>query len=208
MIKSIVDTIARCLALSVVMLSACLGTEPVPDVGPEHALSAAADEASQAGLASDADQADPADVVDQADPLEDADQPEQIAQAVAGPVSAAAVSRKDKYKSVRCTGGRIVRVWYRVYDNNRSMLRKAWLWNDLNNAWQKAYLAWRADGGKKTFASTELYIDPLIPNKTENVWQDQDTPDVAVALSRKPYVKIMSNFMANTSKCTKYITLN
>ncbi|MBB4702349.1 hypothetical protein [Sphaerisporangium siamense] len=112
----------------------------------------------------------------------------------------ALVSRVDKRKSVTCNGGR-VKVWYRDYDKNRTMLREIYLTDVENYKFMSADVYWRADNGKTTIQKFGLEA------RSFPTVYDRQTKDVAIAKKRHPYVKIQISSVL-TGKCTRYIDLN
>ncbi|MEU7135746.1 hypothetical protein [Streptomyces sp. NPDC046261] len=124
--------------------------------------------------------------------------------AVASPhdssVPRAALGAVDKHKSVKCGLGKgpKVEIWYRDYDNNRTMLREAYFQTGADRQ-DSAHIYWRADDGKTTIQKKRL-------SERTHKWSDSQTKDVAIAKNRKPYVKIV--FHKTTNDCTKYIDLN
>lgn len=112
-----------------------------------------------------------------------------------------ATSRVDKIKSFTCEGTREqVKVWYRDYDNNRTMLREVYLKDGDGLKWVTANVYWRADGGKTTIQKLSMEA------RTFPDVYDYETKDVAIAKSRSPYAKVAIHTVFYD--CTGYIDLN
>ncbi|RSS61479.1 hypothetical protein [Streptomyces sp. WAC06614] len=109
------------------------------------------------------------------------------------PAQAAGV---DKYKSVDC--GHSARVWYRDY-GQQTMLREI-TFDNIGDKFSVVNVYWRADDGKTTIQEYTL-----TPGWSKI--SDSQTKDVAVAKSRKPYVKFMFKSLLGGT-CTRYVDLN
>ncbi|SEB77010.1 hypothetical protein SAMN04490357_0346 [Streptomyces misionensis] len=108
------------------------------------------------------------------------------------------VKTVNKYKSFSCGGGR-VKVWYRDYDNNRTMLRETYLKDEIGLKFMTASAIWRADGGRTTIQ--KLWME----ERGFPTVHDSQTKDVAVAKRRHPYVKVTIHTPFDT--CHGYIHL-
>ncbi|MFH7341241.1 hypothetical protein [Streptomyces sp. KHY 26] len=110
----------------------------------------------------------------------------------------AAVRAVDHYKYFSCGGGQ-VKVWYRDYDNNRTMLRETYLRDKEGLKFMTASAIWRADGGRTTIQklSMEARSFPRV--------YDSQTKDVAIAKRRHPYVKVTIHTVFDS--CHGYIHL-
>ncbi|MFF4361251.1 hypothetical protein [Streptomyces sp. NPDC001604] len=112
-----------------------------------------------------------------------------------------ATSRVDKIKSFTCEGTHEqVKVWYRDYDNNRTMLREIYLKDGDGLKWVTADVYWRADGGKTTIQKFGMEA------RTFPDVYDYETKDVAIAKSRSPYAKVVIHTVFYD--CKGYIDLN
>ncbi|MDJ0382941.1 hypothetical protein [Streptomyces sp. G-G2] len=117
-----------------------------------------------------------------------------LASVVALGATPAHAAGTDKYKSASCgTGG--IKVWYRDYGTS-TMLREI-TWDGDKFSFANSF--WRADDGKKTFQSYDSV------NNLNWKISDQQTSDIAVAKTRKPYVKAAIHGPFGT--CDVYINL-
>ncbi|GGJ63085.1 hypothetical protein [Streptomyces brasiliensis] len=112
--------------------------------------------------------------------------------------SAQAVTHVDRHKSFSCGGGQ-VSVWYRDYDNNRTMLREVYLKDKAGYKFMTSDVYWRADSGKTTIQSYSLEA------RSFPEIHDSQTKDVAVSKNRHPYVKVYIHTIYDD--CKGYIHL-